>query len=127
MTGAGDLDRRIEIELGTKSRDASQDEIITWATAFKRWAGMKQSSGREFMGAAQVIRDADTVWTIRYDSESRTIAPESHRVRYGGAIFEIVGIAEATEGRKDYLLLLTSSRPDLVGARGRDTTSDGSP
>lgn len=124
---AGELDRRIEIEVAAKSTDAANDEVLTWSRAFKLWAAQKTSTGGEKQGAQQTIRDADTIFKVRWSTESRSIAPESHRVRYRGAIYEIVAITETNDGRLDGLNLLCSSRPDLVGARGRETTSDGSP
>lgn len=124
---AGELDRRIEVEIATKGVDSSNDEIITWALAFKRWAKKREAAGREFMASQQVIRDADTSFTVRFDSQTNAIAPETHRIRYADAIYEIVGIGETNDARRDGILIQCCSRPDAGGARGRQTTSDGSP
>jgi len=124
---AGELDRRIEVEIGTPGQDAAGDVVPDWSLLEKRWAKKREGVGREFMGSQQVIRDADTTFTLRYDTASRAYAPETHRFVYRSVIFEIVAIAEVTDGRFNGLSFLCCSRPDAGGARGRDTTSDGSP
>ena len=113
---SGEFDRRIQIEVATETRDAAGDVTVTWSTAFKRWSMRIDSRGREFFGAQQVVRDADTAFEIRHDSQSRLIAPETHRVIDSDKIFEIVGIAEGRE-RRDTLIILCASSPALRGAR----------
>jgi hypothetical protein len=66
-----------------------------------------------------LARQADTVWTLRWDSQSRAIAPENYRFMWRGTVYEIVGVTENKGGRMDALDFLTSSRPDLQGDRGR--------
>jgi len=122
MIDAGDLDRRIEIHRASEARDNAGDVVKTWALAFKLWAHREDSRGREFTGASQVIRDSDTIFTVRNSTEAREIAPESHRVQFDGAMFEIVGISEGKE-RRDTILLLCNSRPDRSGARAREVVS----
>ena len=113
---AGTFDRRIAIQVATDVTDAAGDVTQTWAESFKRWSIKADSRGREFFGAQQVVRDADTVFEVRSDSQTRLIAPETHRVFYNSRIYEIVAVAEGRE-RKDTLLLLCASRPDQRGAR----------
>jgi SPP1 family predicted phage head-tail adaptor len=119
--GAGDFDRRITVEVAAKARDASNDEVVRWdlVPAFKRWANKRDFQGGESMADQQIIRDADTVFTLRYDSESMAIAPETHRISYQGKMFKIVGTREG-QGRLAGWELLCSSRPDATGARGRN-------
>lgn len=131
---AGELDRRIWVEVCELTRDTSNDTVKVWppngGSRFKRWAAKKESTGRENVGSQQLIRDFDTTFTLRWDADSRAIGPETHRVVYpleDGSIYEIVGIAEG-DGRKDSLKLLCSSRPDLTGPRGRgEAASEGEP
>jgi head-tail adaptor len=116
---AGDLDRRIEVQTAAPVTDQAGDvgEPV-WTLAFKRWAAClpSQNSAGESQGAQLVVRQSDTVWRIRDDSEARMIAPESHRVIHKGRIFEIVGIEESRD-RSDTLDLVCTSRPDLRGDR----------
>lgn len=113
---AGSFDRRTQIEVAHETQDAAGDVTVTWTSAFKRWAIRIDSRGREFFGAQQMVREADTAFEIRDGVQSRTIAPETHRVIDRGRIFEIVGICEGRE-RKDTLILLCASSPALRGSR----------
>ena len=119
---AGKLDRRIEFEVATFSEDENGDEIVTWTLAFNRWAKIKQYIGREFEGAQQTIREATTHFTVRAGGDMDAVAPESHRIRYKGRIFEINSIRES-EIRGDTLDLACSSRPDLRGSRAPESSS----
>lgn len=119
---AGKLDRRITIQAATDSRDEANDVVKTWADAFPRWARVADQRGFETVGAQQLVRTADTVFTIRNTERARTIFPESHRIEYKGKIYEIISIQEG-KARGDTLEILASSRPDGVGARGRGAVS----
>lgn len=119
---AGALDRRIMVIQAARTRDASGDVLFDWANPereFPRWAGKTDAAGREIKSAQQVIRDVDTTWTLRWDSESRAIAPECFRFVWRGTVYEIVSVSEGP-GRFDRINFLCASRPDLEGARGRD-------
>lgn len=124
--GAGELDRRIRIMRRTDVEDDAGDilEEEGWSLAFKRWAKRILPSSvsptfRETLGDEEVVRSADVLWKIRYDSQSLQIAPERYRVVYGGRIHEIVGIGEGAN-RHDGLILLTCYRPDDQGDRGQE-------
>jgi head-tail adaptor len=118
---SGDLDKRVRIERDTVSKDDAGDEVHTWGLAFKRWAKRKDLtvSGRmrENTAPQVVLRDSDTMWVLRYDSQSLLIAPEEYRLVHHDKVYEIVGIGEES-GREVGLLLLTASRPDKRGSAG---------
>lgn len=123
---SGELDRRITVEVVAITRDKAGDEIQTWppdgGETFQLWASKKDQRGFETVGAEQLVRTADTVFEVRTSRRARTIFPETHRVNYDGKIYTIVSIQEGKD-RKDSLQLLTSSRPDGRGARGRTPES----
>lgn len=116
---SGDLDRRVTVQRGTIVADRANDQVMTWADAFKRWAKKLDMNPVQTVGAGQVLRMVDTAWIFRWDTESRSIGPESHRFIWRGTIYEIVGVAETTVGRMDGLRFLCCSRPDLIGERAR--------
>ena len=120
--GAGNLDRRIWVQSASKTRDRAGDEISSWSNAFQRWAGKTDNRGFETQGSQEVVRTGDTVWILRSDSESRAIAPETHRFEYDGRIYEIIAIQESKNERRDRLEFLTTTRPDAGGARGKGAT-----
>jgi head-tail adaptor len=116
---AGGLDRRIEIQHATSTTDQAGDAVLGWNLAFKRWAQLmpRERSAGQVEGAQMVTREAMVTWRIRHDSQSLTIAPETHRVIHSGRIFRIIGI-ELTVERNDTIDLVCSHRPDLRGASG---------
>lgn len=123
---AGDLDRRITIEVATETKDDAGDVLRDvwgpppgWPSGGKRWASKRDGRPQESpaLGVAQqVLRQVDTVFTLRWDRFTRDIAPETFRVVYQDRAYEIVGLGEAD--RSDGVILLCSSRPDQRGAAG---------
>jgi len=117
---AGEIDRRIRVERLQVTRDRANDEVRTWALDFKLWAMRRTATGlsggmREKVAEQMVLREADVAWTVRVNARSRTIAPETHRIVYGGKVHEIVGILEGVE-RDDSFHILTATRPDQRGS-----------
>lgn len=121
---AGELDRRITVQVAVTTPDAANDPVLTWPEdlQFKLWAKKADQRGFETIATSQLVRTADTVFTIRDSRRARTIFPESHRVTIDGKLFTIISVQES-KARGDCLELLTSSRPDGVGARGQGQTS----
>jgi SPP1 family predicted phage head-tail adaptor len=122
---AGKFDRRITIQVRQDTRDNAGDTIPDWDAlpTFKLWARKQDQRGFETAGSQQIVRTADTVFEVRQGTKSKTIHPESHRIVFLGKIFEIISIQEGTD-RLDTFQILTSSRPDGVGARGQGQTDN---
>lgn len=123
---AGTLDRRIQVFRATVGKDRAGDPTFTWdppAAKFDRWASKRDAYPREVSAAQALLREVDTVWTMRWDSQSRAIAPECFRFMWRGTVYTIVGVSENKGGRMDALDFVCSSRPDLQGDRGRDQAS----
>lgn len=125
--GAGELDRRITVEVCEEVKDRSGDPVKTWppeaGSSFPRWAKKEDSSSSEASDGIQKVREHDTTFTLRSDSQSRAIAPETSRFVYKDKVFEIVGVTEESSDRGDVLVFLCSTRPDKRGARGEGATS----
>lgn len=114
---AGVLDRRIEVQECTQTKDAAGDPIPSWATIGKRWARKIEVIQSETVGDGMALRTGDTVFILRWDTASLAYFPETHRFIYQDRIYEIVGKAEAPE-RHDGVRFVTCYRPDGRGARG---------
>jgi head-tail adaptor len=114
---SGKLDRRIMVQRAIVTPDEANDPIPTWTYQFSRWAQKQDLSPVQTVGAGQVLRYCDTAWILRWDTQSKSIAPEDHRFIWQGVIYEIVGVAEITMGRMEGLRFLCSSRPDQRGER----------
>lgn len=121
---AGKLDHRITIQVAQETRDAANDVVLEWPKEleFKLWADKADQRGFETQGSQQLVRTGDTVFVIRTSRRARTIFPESHRIEHKGKLFTIISVQDS-KARGDCLELLTSSRPDGVGARGMGQTS----
>ncbi len=127
LLSAGDLDRRIQVFKAARSKDGAGDTIFDWEhpeLKFDRWAKKSDAYGREIKSAQQLVRDVDTVWSLRWDSQSRSISPEAYRFMHKGTVYEIVSVSEGSDGRMDRINFLCASRPDLEGDRGRETGSE---
>ncbi|TPM36634.1 phage head closure protein [Mesorhizobium sp. B2-3-5] len=68
MIAAGRLDRRIDIQRLTESRDATYGAVVetwaNWKTAVP--AGLTQSTGREFLSTDQTVSERLKVFLVRY-------------------------------------------------------------
>ena len=100
---AGKLDRRITIESATLSVNAVGESVKAWATLDTVWAGVSALSGKEYVGAAQVVGEEQLIFRIRY----RTDVTLHNRIIYNSEEYDIQHIAEV--GRRQGL--------DLVGKR----------
>lgn len=124
---AGDLDRRITIELASFVKDDAGDPIPTWSVAFKLYAKRIIKSGISQPGSETptpqvVLRQADVNWEVRFGPKAQSIAPETHRVVWKGRVYEILGILEGT-GRGDRIQLSCATRPDLRGSMAPEGSS----
>lgn len=120
---AGDLDRRIMIQISRPGRDASGDEIQKWEDDYKLWSRrVPKGVGTERATEGGVLREFDLLFEVRDGAKARAIAPESHRVLYKGRIYEIVGCRPSRD-RADRIDLMVAGRPDQRGSRGLDGVS----
>lgn len=119
---AGDLDRRIDIWEATEVQDAAGDPVKQYAFRMKRWAKMRQQRPVETQGAQQLVRTFDCVFTMREDTFTKTIAPETFKIVHIGREFLIVGV-QRTPDRHDGLDFLCTGRPDMRGAEAPDSGS----
>lgn len=95
---AGDLDRWIRIEADTPTRDAAGGEVASWATFVEVWAKKRDTRGREFFAADQVVAEATAVFTVYWidglDVKMRLVDTTDSRV------YDILTFAEIG-GRRD--------------------------
>lgn len=117
---AGKFDRRITVESATFANDAAGDPIPTWARVFDRWAVKRELGMSEGEGAGSVLRQSQVQWTLRDDTQSRVIAPETHRIVYEDRVYEILGITEGETERHALRIVLTATRPDQRGTVAPD-------
>ncbi len=121
---AGAFDRRIQIQEDRVTRDAAGDTIPGWKDEFRIWAQRRpKQPGKEVEAAGGTLRQFDLIFRVRDSSQSRRIAPETHRVTYKGKIYEIISILPGYD-REDIIDILVAARPDQRGPRGGDGVTD---
>jgi head-tail adaptor len=104
--GAGDLDRRVNIETRSVAREGVYGaEVETWTPAASDTpAKVWQSSTASGLGAGQPEGVASYARPTRVWLRWRAgITRENHRLRYAGQLLRIIGTAEL--GRQEWLEL----------------------
>ncbi len=103
MPGAGELDRRIKIEQSVETgRDRANEPVYDWSPLATVWARRRDASDGEREASAQVGSFLKTRFVVRSSSVTRNVTP-AHRVNYQGAIWNIEGVKETDEGRKNFI------------------------
>lgn len=120
---AGELDRRIMIQLSTPKLDPSGDQIQSWDDDFKLWARrVPKAVGLEKTTEGGLLREYDIVFEVRDGGKARSIAPESNRLIYKRRVYEIVGVRPSAH-RADRIEILAATRPDQRGSRAPEGAS----
>lgn len=105
----GKLDRNIDLQTQTTTRDDFGQVVETWTTLASVWGGKADVLSSEVTSAGQVVEILRTVWTVRFRNDIST----KHRIRYresGGGLtyFYITGLQEI--GRRVGLKITTERR-----------------
>jgi len=88
MIGAGELDRRIELQSATVTNDPDyNEEIQSWATYATVWAKMEFHKSDETEESARRYAEMGLYFTIRWRGD---VTPE-HRVVLESENYEIIG------------------------------------
>ena len=100
---AGDMDRRITIQVYSYETDGIGGIIESWTDFAEVWAQVTQQSGREFFGAGAIQSERKVVFRLRW-LDGITVL---HRVVFGGREYNIHEVREL--GRHEGLELHTTS------------------
>ena len=94
MTGAGERDRLIRIEQGTKAQDPnSGEETISPGTDFfEVWAQVRQPNGSEAFRAQQMVAKVDSIFNIRWRAD--VTSAETFSILYAGRRYDITAVVE---------------------------------
>jgi SPP1 family predicted phage head-tail adaptor len=103
---AGNLDRRVVIQVNTPAQDAAGELVASWATLATVWAHVEPIAGSERFTAEQVHAEATYRITIRYRSD---VGP-TNRITYGGDTYVIESALEV--GRQEALELSCTVKTD---------------
>lgn len=99
LPGAGELDRRIQLQSATVSNDATYNEPIpTWSTYATVWAKMEFHKSDENEDASRRYAEMGLYFTVRWRSG---VTPQ-HRIVYENEFYEILGRPREL-GRRQFL------------------------
>jgi len=106
---AGLLDRRVNLEAKTVTRDALGQPVETWSVVRTLWAQRVEGSKvAERFGANQTYAMVTTIFRVGYFPALTTVTVDTHRLVFNGKTYNIHGVVEL--GRKDGVELLCSAR-----------------
>lgn len=100
MLNAGRLDRRLDLQQRTITRDAAGGEIVSWVALATVWAAKRDITGRDRLRADAKTAESSTAFTIRYRADLAV----TDRVVYAGTPHDIQHLAEL--GHKEGLEIL---------------------
>ncbi len=109
MAIIGKMNRRLTIQVRTKTKDDTGARVESWADAFKVWGEPVKHSANEPVVADAIRTQDDRMFRIRYQS---TIAAGTHRVLYNLKFYDITGIEE--EGIRDRQVLTCKALQSLT-------------
>lgn len=100
----GTMDRRVQIQNYTTTRDDWNTPIQTWSTLASVWASKQDRRSAEVVENDQMVNLNRTTWRIRYRSDVDT----TMRIEYDSEHYYVVGVREL--GRKEGLEITTERR-----------------
>lgn len=98
------MNRRITIQENTVVTDNIGNHTSSWADFYTCWATVSGESGSENEAAGQTVDDTNASFTIRYCEKIKDISTDSYRVKFGDALYDIIGIDHMNYKRKCYKL-----------------------
>ena len=113
MTGAAILNRVIELQRVTITRNGLGEGVETWATLATRKAQRSDVSAAESFRAQEVGAQLTTRFTIRYSGELATLNPRD-RLLFDGRNYQITGVRE--KQRRRWLEVDCVARDDIAAA-----------
>lgn len=103
MLRSGSMDRRIELQAKTVTRDDIGEEQETWTTFATVWANVQGLRGKEFFAAAEMQDAVDLRIRIRY----RDDVTRDQRIVFEGQSLDIASLVET--GRREGLEIMCVS------------------
>lgn len=99
MTGS--MNKRVQVQSVTETRDAAGGVTQTWSTDRTVWAAISPLTGREYLNAQQVQSSVTAKVVMRYFAG---LTPK-HRLLFGSRVFEIAAVINPDEANEMYELM----------------------
>lgn len=108
---SGRLDRLVTIEVRALTKGATGEQVESWSCLTTRWMSKRDVRAAERFAGQELRAEIDTVFRCRFpDPCDLVIAPDTHRLKYGGRVYQIHGCSEI--GRREALELSCSARAE---------------
>lgn len=113
---AGKLDERISIEIYQSSRGTTGEQLNNWVTHAEVWANISYRQGSE---AEEAMRETSTnkiIFLIRNRTDLSPAVNAKMRVRYQGALNDILYIREPQNSKRGQYLELICEQKEQINA-----------
>lgn len=95
----GQLDRRVQIQVLSTTKDAYGGDVETWTTVRTESAKYNPGSGTERRIALQEQSELAATFTFHYSTLTKSMTPQSHRIVFDGGEWDIHSVVETMRGR----------------------------
>lgn len=112
---AGRLSKRIVIERATETPDGSGGFSTSWTALATRWAETRPVRGREEREIGQTAATKTWLFIVRKDAVTSTVTHKD-RVRWDGAVFDIVSARRGLPDGKNLNAFMTVEAETALGA-----------
>ena len=99
---AGKLNKRVNIQSVTETRDDPGGVVETWSTDITVWASIESMTGKEFFAAQELQSEITHKINMRYLTGMKT----KKRILYGSRIFNILSVDMDTEQGKELVIMV---------------------
>lgn len=101
MIKAGELDKKIVLQVKSRIKDSDGYSAETWSDVMTPWAAVKTTGGGEFYAAQKLNADTECLFKIRYLAN---VNKKIMRIKYGNRYFDILHVNDV-EARHEELLI----------------------
>lgn len=98
------LNCKIMIQENTVVTDKIGNHKAAWTDYFSCYATISAESGSEVNRVGETLENHNIAMTVRYSSETAKITSTSHRVVFGGEIYNITAVDHMNYKRKSLKL-----------------------
>lgn len=98
------LNVRIQIEENQVAVDSIGNHTATWRPYYSCHATVSSEGGKEMTTAGMIVDDSTVDFSIRWCKKAAAIVPTSHRVVFGGVLYNIESVDHMGYKRKSIKL-----------------------
>lgn len=104
------LNVRIQIEENQVAVDSLGNHTATWHPYYSCYATVSGEGGKEMTTAGMIVDDSTVDFSIRWCKKAAAIVPTSHRVVFGGVLYNIESVDHMGYKRKSIKLHCRKAR-----------------